>query len=193
MPRPSGSGNRPGMDDETGPELSQGAIMGRTLRENIAAMRARADEDARRRSWSNKVADRITAFAGSMAFVFIHLAVYGGWIVANLGWIPGFEPWDPTFVVLAMIASVEAIFLSTFILISQNRQAMVAERRAELDLHVTLLAEHEITKIGQLLDDIAEKLGLDADRDPDYQEVKTNVQPVEVLDAIERSSATAGK
>ena len=175
------------MDIQHAPELRQGSTMGRTLRENIAAMRARADDEADRRSWSNKVADVITAFAGSMTFVFIHLAVYGGWIVANLGWLPGLTPWDPTFVVLAMIASVEAIFLSTFILISQNRQAMVAERRAELDLHVTLLAEHEITKIGQLLDDIAEKLGLDADRDPDYQEVKTDVQPVEVLDAIERT------
>ena len=174
------------MEIQPTPELRQGATMGRTLRENIAAMRARAEEDARRRSFSNKIADRITAFAGSMAFVFIHLAIYGGWIVANLGWIPGFRPWDPTFVVLAMIASVEAIFLSTFILISQNRQAMVAERRAELDLHVTLLAEHEITKIGQLLDVVAEKLGLDADRDPDYQEVKTDVQPVEVLDALEK-------
>ena len=179
------------MDIQPTPELRQGATMGRTLRENIAAMRARAEEEASRRSASNKIADRVTAFAGSMAFVFIHLAIYGGWIVANLGWIPGVPAWDETFVVLAMIASVEAIFLSTFILISQNRQALVAERRAELDLHVTLLAEHEITKIGQLLDEVAGKLDANRPRDPEYEEVKLNVQPVDVLDALEKRDVKA--
>src|SRR5205823_12269357 len=90
-------------------------------------------------------------FSGSMRFVYVHLVLYGAWIIANLGWIAGVRPWDPSFVVLAMIASVEAIFLSTFILITQNRMARAAERRAELDVQVSLLAEAEITKLVQLV------------------------------------------
>jgi len=164
-------------------------VMSQTLAENIRAMRERHADDRRRMAWSDRLAGRITRFTGSMTFVLLHLVLFGAWILANLGWF-GFQPWDEQFVTLAMIASVEAIFLSTFVLISQNRQAALADKRAELDLHITLLAEHEITKIGQLLDAIAAKLGLDADRDPDFSEVKQNVQPVAVLDAIEESEAS---
>ena len=64
----------------------------------------------------------MTRFTGSMAFVLIHLLAYGFWVLANLGWL-GIEPWDPTLVVLAMVALVEAIFLSIFVLITQNRMA----------------------------------------------------------------------
>lgn len=104
-----------------------------------------------------KVADAITSFTGSMRFVYLHLLVFGFWIVANLQWFPGISPWDESFVVLAMIASVEAIFLSTFVLISQNRMAAEAEKRAELDLQISLLTEHEITKVVALLNQMAAK------------------------------------
>ena len=59
------------------------------------------------------MAERISRFAGSMRFVYLHAVLYGFWIAANIGLVPAIEPWDPTLVVLAMIASVEAIFLST--------------------------------------------------------------------------------
>jgi uncharacterized membrane protein len=118
-----------------------------------------------------------------MRFVYVHLALYGGWIVANLGWIPGIEPWDPTFVVLAMIASVEAIFLSTFVLISQNRMAAESERRAALDLQINLLAEHEVTRLMALVCAIGDRLGVDSPEEVD--ELKRDVAPEAVLDAIE--------
>ena len=86
-----------------------------------------------------RLASAITRFSGSMRFVYVHLAIYGAWIVLNLGWVPGVQSWDPTFVVLAMIASVEAIFLSTFILITQNRMSAAADRRAELDFRSACL------------------------------------------------------
>ena len=68
-----------------------------------------------------------------MIFVYIHLIGFGIWIIVNLGWTP-LPTFDPTLVVLAMFASVEAIFLSTFVLITQNRMAAQADRRADLDL-----------------------------------------------------------
>ena len=101
----------------------------------------------------------MTGFAGSMTFVVVHAVFYGGWLIVNLGWIPSVRPWDPfPFVMLAMIASVEAIFLSTFILISQNRMQQLADRRAELDVQIGLLTEHELTRAIQMLDGIAQRL-----------------------------------
>src|SRR5439155_7938930 len=121
-----------------------------SLRRNIEALRRWRHEEEAHATLHERVASMITRFAGSMRFVYLHLIVYGFWIAANLGWVPGVARWDPTFVILAMVASVEAIFLSTFILITQNRMAHAAERRAELDVQITLLAEAEITKLVEL-------------------------------------------
>jgi uncharacterized membrane protein len=65
-----------------------------------------------------------------MAFIYLHAFVYGVWIVANLATLPGIPRFDPTLVFLATEASVEAIFLSTFVLITQNHMSAAAERRA---------------------------------------------------------------
>jgi uncharacterized membrane protein len=122
-----------------------------------------------------------------MRFVYAHALVYGFWIVANLGWVPGVRPWDPTFVVLAMVASVEAIFLSTFILITQNRMAAAADRRAELDVQISLLAEAEITKLVELVAQIAERMNVPGAEEPEIEEMKQRVAPEAVLDAIEEA------
>ena len=131
------------------------------------------------------MARAMTRFTGSMTFVYVHAALYGFWILANLGIVPGVRPWDDSFVVLAMIASVEAIFLSTFILITQNRMAAAADRRAELDVQISLLAEHEITKLVELVSDLAERMGVSPKSE--VEELKRNVAPEAVLDAIAES------
>src|SRR5207253_319971 len=113
----------------------------------------------RKKGASDRFADTITAFAGSMWCVYAHALLFGFWIVANVGLVPGIKPFDPfPFVMLAMFASVEAIFLSTFILISQNRMQLMADRRAELDVQISLLTEHELTRAITLLDNIAQKM-----------------------------------
>ena len=122
--------------------------------------------------------------------MYIHAALFGGWIVWNLGWIPGLPLFDPTFVVLAMVASVEAIFLSTFVLISQNRMQAQAEKRAELDLQISLLAEHEVTQIMTLLDSVARHVGVHQTASPEIEEVKQDVDPRAVLNAIEQKETT---
>jgi uncharacterized membrane protein len=155
------------------------------LRRNIDALRRRRTSEEQRAALDQKLARAVTRFAGSMRFVTVHAILYGGWIVANLGWIPGVPPWDPSFVVLAMIASVEAIFLSTFILITQNRMAAAADQRAELDLQVSLLAEAEITKLVELVAMIAERMDLPTSEQHEIDEMKQRVAPEAVLDAIE--------
>jgi uncharacterized membrane protein len=155
------------------------------LDRNIEALRARRAAEEVSATREERLAQAITRFTGSMRFVYVHLAVYGFWIVANLGWIPLVAAWDPTFVVLAMVASVEAIFLSTFVLISQNRMAAAADQRADLDLQVNLLAEHEVTRLIELVSKIADRLGVDGGSD--LEELKRDVAPEAVLDKIEAS------
>jgi uncharacterized membrane protein len=162
------------------------------LRRNIQALRERRKHQQDNAPLQERVARAITQFAGSMNFVYLHLLGYGFWVVANLGWIAGLEPWDPSFVMLAMIASVEAIFLSTFILITQNRMSANSERRAELDVQVSLLAEQEITKLVQMVSDISERMGAGSARGDEIEEMKRGVAAEAVLDAIEEGEQESG-
>jgi uncharacterized membrane protein len=159
------------------------------LERNIQALYQRRQREAEAASWQERVADAITHFTGSMIFVYLHLLVFGFWILANLHWIPGIPAWDESFVVLAMVASVEAIFLSTFVLISQNRMTADADKRADLDLQISLLAEHEVTKLTALVSDIADHLGVKTPVEQELEEVKRDVAPNRVLDRIKKKSA----
>jgi uncharacterized membrane protein len=159
-----------------------------SLRRNIEALRRRREEEDASAGFEQRVAAVITNFSGSMRFVYVHVAVYGVWILANLGVIPGIPAWDPTFVVLAMVASVEAIFLSTFILITQNRMATAADQRAELDVQISLLAEAEITKLVELVSEIAARMNVPAAAHEEIEEMKRQVAPEAVLDAIEEGA-----
>jgi uncharacterized membrane protein len=171
--------------------MADDGTLNTALRRNIEALRRRRAEEEDRAALDEKLARTVTRFAGSMHFVYLHAALYGAWIVANLGWIPGVGAWDPSFVVLAMIASVEAIFLSTFILITQNRMVAAADRRAELDLQVSLLAEAEITKLVELVSMIAERMHVSAAEQQEIEEMKKRVAPEAVLDAIEKTEEEA--
>ncbi|SFV35546.1 Uncharacterized membrane protein [Devosia crocina] len=152
---------------------------------NIDVINAWKRKRAAERSLSDKVADGVSAFAGSMPFVYTHLAVFGFWIVANLNLVPGLRPWDPTLVVLAMIASVEAIFLSTFVLINQNHMTAASEQRAELDLQVGLLNERETTRLLTLTQAIADHLGVEVPADSEVDQLKQDTQPDAILRAVD--------
>ena len=138
----------------------------------------------------DRLADWLTGWAGSMSFVALHAAWFAGWILWNEAGIGG-TPFDPfPFGLLTTIVSLEAIFLSTFVLVSQNRQAELADRRSELDLQINLLTEYELTRTLTLIDRIAEKLDVRAD-DVDGEELnqlKTDVEPKAVLRKLERKS-----
>jgi uncharacterized membrane protein len=165
--------------------MTDNEFLNSSLKRNIEVLRRRRQEEEAGARFAERLASSITRFTGSMGFVFFHLALYGSWIVANLGLVPGVSPWDPTFVILAMVASVEAIFLSTFILITQNRMAASADRRAELDVQISLLAEAEITKLVELVSEIARRMDLPAAEQDELEEMKQQVAPEAVLDAIE--------
>lgn len=161
--------------------------MGEVMDRNIRTLIERRKEEDRARGLSDRAADAITGFTGSMAFVYIHLVIFGLWILINSGIIP-LPKFDESFVILAMVASVEAIFLSTFVLITQNRMAALAEQRAELDLQISLLAEHEITRLMHLVVEMGERLGIQGVHDPDLEQLKKDVRPEGVLDKIEAAN-----
>jgi uncharacterized membrane protein len=161
------------------------------LERNIQALQLRRQREQEEATTQERLAEAITGFTGSMRFVYLHLTLFSFWIVANLGWVPGVPAWDPSFVVLAMIASVEAIFLSTFVLISQNRMAAAADKRADLDLQISLLAEHEITRLVTLVAGIADRMKVKTEADADLGEITQDVAPEAVLDEIEATEPRA--
>jgi uncharacterized membrane protein len=177
---------------ESKPSDRPEGVMAGIVHRNIDALVGRQREVEKHRGGQERLADRITAFTGSMRFVYIHVALYALWIVWNLGWI-GLPRFDRSFVVLAMEASVEAIFLSTFVLISQNRMNAQADARADLDLQIGLLSEHEITRLMTLVTAIARKLEVAEAEMPEIPELEQDVQPERVLDELERHRQRAGQ
>lgn len=155
------------------------------LARNIETLQKRRAEEEAVATFEQRLAGAITRFTGSMRFVYLHLTLFGVWILGNLGLVPGVPQFDPSFVILAMAASVEAIFLSTFVLISQNRMAAAADKRDELDLQINLLSEHEITKLVALVSAMADKLDVRTEADVEVQELKQDVAPEVILDEIE--------
>ena len=165
--------------------------MNRLLTRNIEVLREERTRMVAQSPVSDRVADAVTQFSGSMLFVFVHLAIVAGWVLVNAGLV-GIKPFDPTFVILATTASVEAIFLSTFVLISQNRAAELANRRADLDVQISLLTEHEVTKLVDLVTRIAEKVGAPIDQG-EVSELKKDVAPEAVLEKISQEDERASK
>ncbi len=157
------------------------------LDRNIQALIARRRQIEHSQSREQRVAAAITSFAGSMRFVYLHLFIYGAWIIVNLPVAPRWTRFDPSFVVLAMEASVEAIFISTFILITQNRMQALSETRNDLDLQISLLAEHEVTRLLRLVQQIANKVGATEASCSDLNELTQDVHPEKVMEKIEEA------
>jgi uncharacterized membrane protein len=159
--------------------------MAGVMERNIKALLDRRRLEERSKSRDEHIADTITRFTGSLTFVYFHLIIIGLWVAWNLKWL-GLKPFDPNFVALAIIASVEAIFLSTFVLISQNRMNAQADKRAELDLQVSLLTEHEVTSLIKLVKEIAQKMNIQQANNAEIDELAKDVHPEKVLDALEK-------
>ncbi len=157
---------------------------GAVLARNIRALRDAERAEEARATLSARIAEAMTAFTGSMTFAVIHLAIVAAWVLVNVGWVPGVGRFDPTFVILATAASVEAIFLSTFVLISQNRAAAMAQRQASLDLQINLLTEHELTRLITLCRAMAERMGMDEARDGSLAGLERHVAPEKVMARI---------
>jgi uncharacterized membrane protein len=165
---------------EDNPALS--AVIERNIR-TILHLRLQA---AGARNLQDRMADAITSLSGRMVFVYVHLVWFGVWILLNTGRV-GVQPFDPfPYGLLTMVVSLEAIFLSTFVLISQNRLSEEAERRTDLDLHIGLLTEHELTRVLQMLDAIQDKMGIVDHAESELADLEMETRPEDVLAEIAR-------
>jgi uncharacterized membrane protein len=170
------------------PEEPEGTppLLSRVMERNIRTITRLRLQTAQEWNVQDRLADAITSFSGSMLFVYLHIGWFGAWLLVNTGRV-GLPPFDPfPYGLLTMVVSLEAIFLSTFVLISQNRFSDEADRRAELDLQIGLLAEHELTRVLQMLDAIQDKLGIENHADSELADLEMETRPEDVLVEIDR-------
>jgi uncharacterized membrane protein len=179
---PHSQPNREEKEDRKKDNPALSKVIEKNIR-TILHLRAKA---ARDRSLQSRIADAITSFSGRMIFVYVHIAWFGIWILINAGWF-GLRAFDPyPYGLLTMIVSLEAIFLSTFVLISQNRLSEESERRADLDLHIGLLTEHELTRVLQMLDIMQDKMGIVDHANSELADLEMETKPEDVLAEIRR-------
>jgi uncharacterized membrane protein len=167
---------------EDNPAISN--VIQRNIRK-IIHIRQRAESE---QSVQDRIANAMTHFSGSMAFFYVHIIWFSLWFVLNTGHL-GLTPFDPyPYGFLTMVVSLEAIFLATFVLISQNLFAREAERLSDLNLQTGLLTEHELTRVLQMLRAIQQKIGISNDDDSNLADadliMETKLE--DVLTEIER-------
>jgi uncharacterized membrane protein len=145
-------------------------------------------EDLLDRSLFDRVADSVSRLAGGPLFFLVHMVWFGVWISANDAGIVSFDP--PPFNLLMMVVSLEAIVLTGFVLRAQSRMAMIADRRAQLDLQINLLAEQELTTILRVLCSIGDKVGIDvAGADPRVEQFRSQTDVRAIAAELDREKA----
>lgn len=164
--------------------IGSGSVEQLTQR-NIEVVRKLEEAANEERTASERIARMVARFCGSMTFVWVHVIVFSAWVTLNL--VPGVEHIDPfPFTFLTFVVSLEAIFLSTFILISQNQDTRISERRNHLDLQINLLSEQENTKMLMMLQAIAEKVGAEIEPDEDMTVLAQETELEKVAAQIEQ-------
>lgn len=139
-----------------------------------------------------KFADDLTSWTGTPTFLLLNTYLFFVWITLNIRLIPGLIPFDPfPFGLLTMLVSLEAIFLSIFVLISQNRSAYISTIRDEVHLQINMQSEREVTKILQILGEMRKKLGI-TQEDPELHQMleHTDAGYIEqrIIEQLERAN-----
>lgn len=173
---------------EPSADLSPGEPCDELTQRNVDVVSKLEAAAREQRTSTDRIAEAIANFCGSMTFVWVHVIWFGGWILINL--MPGIRHIDPfPFTFLTLVVSLEAIFLSTFILISQNHDTRISERRNHLDLQINLLSEQENTRMLAVLSAIAAKVGAELPEDPHEEALKRQTEPEKLVAQIEQHEA----
>lgn len=158
-----------------------------TIRERSKVIQSIKTRLNNRRSPSEKLANTLVRWFGSIGTGVIHIFGFTAWIVINTHIIPGIVPFDPyPFILLTMIVSLEAIFLSIFVLMSQNRESRVSELREEIDIQINMIAEQEITKTIRLLSYLMKYLNVPYEKDPELKRMMKPLDMEEIRKELER-------
>ena len=136
------------------------------VQKNIETVRKLENDALQNLTTLEHIANKVTEFAGSSPFIILHVLWFGVWISLNSHLLSGFHPFDPfPFSFLTLVVSLEAIFLTLLVLMSQNRMTKEADKRARLDLQINMLDEQETTMILKMVKKITNHLGLEEDAD----------------------------
>ena len=139
-----------------------------------------------RRSWIERLEDRIAAIFGTTEFLFLNIAWFGTWLVLNSGVIPGVKPFDPfPHIFLTTTVSLETIILAIFFLITQNRQERINSLREEMGLQIDTITEQENTKILKILAEILKRMGVDVTHDPELKQMLEPLNQEEIERQLE--------
>lgn len=142
---------------------------------NVEAISRLEKQAIQGRSAGERFAELVTRYAGGVVFIILHAIWFTAWILFNLGMIPGIASWDPfPFSFLTLVVSLEAIFLSLLVLMTQNRLTRDADKRAHLDLQINLLAEQESTATLQMLEKICKHLGVSFEAEEEEKQLAKN-------------------
>ena len=163
-------------DDGGKPDMTQEAVAARRAREKVIhSIEAQLNEHRR---FSERFADFLVDWFGGIGFIILNLGVFVVWLVVNLGWVPGFDVFDPyPFTLLTMVVSLEAIFLSIFVLMSQKRESQVGKLREEIDLQINMITEQEVTKIIKLMAYLMKHFNVPYEKDP---ELRKMMKPIDI-------------
>jgi uncharacterized membrane protein len=173
--------------DSTGARYHQPRNVEEMTEQNVQTIVQLEETAKANRNKTDQMADIIAQFCGSFTFVWVHLIWFAAWIIVN--GLPGVAHFDPyPFTFLTLVVSLEAIFLSTFILISQNHETRLSERRNQLDLQINLLTEQENTKMLKILERIADKVGASTQDDPSLQVLEQSTRPEKLVEQIEEAT-----
>lgn len=177
------------MDEKADPKNSNTTNQSERRRQLFKSFEAKSLHS---RSFLTQIADDLTNIFGSTSFLFLNTLLFFFWIILNLGFVENVEPWDPfPFGLLTMVVSLEAIFLSIFVLVAQNRSSAVNAIREEVHLRVNLIAEEEITKILEVLAEIRKEVGIKKD-DPELEmmlrRIDTNYIERSIVEQVSRAN-----
>jgi uncharacterized membrane protein len=161
----------------------------RVADENIRAVAQLQEQASSKRSPVERFSDAVAAGAAREAAVAAHVVWFAVWLLVNTGHLPAIHPFDPfPFPILTITVSLEAIFLTLFVLASQNRLTQEADRRAHLDLQVNLLSEQEMTMVLRMLGEVCEHFDLRATiASPKYQELARRTDVSQLAEQLDSS------
>ena len=175
---------------DRGKDTGEPSAISHETKKNISKIIEIENAQRQNRTIGERIAEAVAQFCGSMTFVWVHVMWFGLWIILNTIHTIRFDPFPYTF--LTLVVSLEAIFLSTFILISQNHDTRLSERRNHLDLQINLLAEQESTKTLELLRRVADKVGV-KHNDPAMDVLTEQMEPHKLAEQIIEATKQNGE
>lgn len=163
----------------------------RRRRRVIRSIERRLDD---RMSTAEKFSDRLVASFGTVWFLMVNGIFFAVWIILNTGYVSGIDTFDPyPFTFLTMVVSLEAIFLSIFVLVSQNQESKISKLREEIDIQVNMIAEQEITKIITMVSYLMKHLNVPVEKDPELKRMMRPLDTEEIEAELERQLGLGSK